>query len=81
MQNVKAKPQKCKKITFLCNIVSKDRVKPDQAKPCIIRDIKAPTCVKELLSCLDLMGIYRRFVPNYQIYAAPLYKLLNMEAR
>ena len=83
--NVKAKPQKCQfgcqEIRFLGNILSKDGVKPDPAKTAIIKDMPPPKTVKQLRRCLGLMGFYRRFVPNFQVHARHLYKLLQNDVK
>ena len=47
----------------------------DPKKIEVVRDWKKPSTVTEIMSFLDLVGYYRRFVKNFFEIAAPLTKL------
>ena len=70
---LKLKPSKChffqKKIKFLGHIVTEQGILPDPDKLKAISLLKAPTNVTLLQSFLGLVSYYRKFVPDFRIYA------------
>ena len=42
-------------------------------------DWKAPTSVHEVWSFLELVGYYRRFIPNFSKIAKPMTRLLQKD--
>src|ERR1043165_9624689 len=78
--SLKLHPKKCSffqdKVRFLGYEISAQGLHTDPEKLKIIRDWKPPTDLKSLRACLGYFNFYRRFVPNYSIYVAPLTHLL-----
>ena len=74
-------PSKCrffqKELLFLGHSLSKDGIRPNDAKVKAIKDFPRPTNQKSVLSFLGLAGFYRCFVPKYGSIAAPLTNLLK----
>ena len=81
---LKLKRSKCsffqEKINYLGHIVSKDGVLPDQDKVKTIRELKPPTCVRDVRSFVGMSNFYRKFVPNYSKVASPLLDLTHKHA-
>ncbi|XP_012461396.1 uncharacterized protein LOC105781401 [Gossypium raimondii] len=76
-----AKFSKCefwlREVTFLCYVVSTERIRVDPQKIKTILDWKPPKTVSEIRSFLGLTGYYRHFVEGFSLIAAPLIKLLR----
>ena len=79
-RNLKVNLSKCvfgaPKIKALGHIVSAAGLEPDPAKIDAIRDLPAPTTTKQLQSFLGLCNYYRRFVPSFSSFSAPLTDLV-----
>jgi hypothetical protein len=56
-------------------------IRVDPAKIDIISQIKIASSQKEVRSFLGHVGYYRRFIQNFTNLAAPLFKLLEKEAK
>ncbi|RDY03607.1 Retrovirus-related Pol polyprotein from transposon opus, partial [Mucuna pruriens] len=52
------------------------RIEVDKAKVNIIASLPNPTSVREVLSFLRHVGLYRRYIKNFSKIALPLSKLL-----
>ncbi|GET57228.1 enzymatic polyprotein, putative [Rhizophagus irregularis DAOM 181602=DAOM 197198] len=61
-----------KNIEFLGHIVGNDGLRPDDKKIGKIKEMKAPTTVKEVRSFLGLCSYYRKFVKNFSKIARPI---------
>ncbi|GET52086.1 enzymatic polyprotein, putative [Rhizophagus irregularis DAOM 181602=DAOM 197198] len=61
-----------KNIEFLGHIVGNDGLRPDDKKIEKIKEMKAPTTVKEVRSFLGLCSYYRKFVKNFSKIARPI---------
>ena len=76
------KPKKCelfrKRVAFLGHIVSKEGLECDPAKVKSVADWPVPTTVKDIRSFLGLAGYYRRFIPHFASYSAPLTELTKI---
>ncbi|GET62290.1 1-phosphatidylinositol 4,5-bisphosphate phosphodiesterase-like [Rhizophagus irregularis DAOM 181602=DAOM 197198] len=59
-------------IEFLGHIVGNDGLRPDDKKIEKIKEMKAPTTVKEVRSFLGLCSYYRKFVKNFSKIARPI---------
>ena len=68
-------------IKYLGHIISADGVKPDVAKIQAIKDLAAPTLVRDVRKFLGLTGYYRKFAPHYAFVAAPLYALTKKDVK
>jgi len=77
--NLKLKPSKCKllrsKLSFLGHVVSSKSVGTDPEKISAVQDWPDSTDVKEIWSFLGLASYYRKFVPSFAAFAAPLHAL------
>ena len=62
-------PEKCEwhmsKVNFLGYIISENGIEIDQEKIKTVLECKEPTTVKELLSFLGFVNVYRRFIEGY----------------
>ncbi|KAH8241715.1 hypothetical protein KR032_007125, partial [Drosophila birchii] len=56
-------------------VIGKGFTDPD--KVAAIRELKPPTCLKELRRCLGIASWYRRFVPNFADIVEPMTSLLK----
>ena len=83
--NLKLKPEKCfmfkSEVTYLGHKISKAGIGTDERKIETVKNWKAPTCVKEVRSYIGLCSYYRKFVPNFAHYAAPMHNLLKKDAK
>ena len=72
---------KCKwclrEVRYLGYIIGEGCIKTDPDKVAAIRNISAPTKVKEVQSFLGLAGWYRRFLKDYSALTAPLTDLCS----
>jgi hypothetical protein len=79
--NLKLNINKCSfgtsKVVFLGHEIAQDGIRQDPEKLAAIRDLKAPSNLRELRGVLGLMNYYRRFVPGYALLAEPLTRLLR----
>jgi hypothetical protein len=75
------KEEKCKffmpEVEYLGFNVSKDGLKPTEAKVKAIKEADAPKCVSELRSFIGIVNYYSRFLPNLAHKMTPLYSLLK----
>lgn len=83
--NLKLNPKKCKffrkELNILGFTISKNTVKMDKDKIEVIKNWPIPKTIKPVHSFLGLAGFYRRFIKNFSIIAAPLYKLLQKNVK
>ena len=64
-------------VEYLGFRVSKDGLKPTEAKVKAIKEAEAPKCLTELRSFIGIVNYYSRFQPNLAHKMAPLYELLK----
>ena len=78
---VTLRKDKCKfflpEVEYLGFSVSKEGLKPTEAKVKAIKEAKAPKCLSELRSFIGIVNYYSRFQPNLAHKMAPLYVLLK----
>ncbi|KAL7849489.1 hypothetical protein SRHO_G00211120 [Serrasalmus rhombeus] len=78
--NLKLKLEKCHffqdEVHYLGHVISALGVATDPDKITAVSEWQRPTTVKELRSFLGFASYYRRFVPQFARYAAPLHKLV-----
>ena len=81
--NLLLKPSKCvwfsDEVKVLGHLITKNEVKMDPKKVEAIKNRSPPTTVKEVQRFIGLANYYRRFIKNFALIAAPLYKLLRKE--
>ncbi len=79
---VKLNLSKCafgqRQVKFLGHIVSAEGCKPDPSNVEAIRDMKAPTKVKEVRRFLGMCGFYRKHTPKFAKIATPLTNLTKI---
>ena len=63
---------RCKRIPFFGNIIGADGIEPDPEKVTAIRNMTAPTAVKELQIFLGLANYLGIFTPHLATVSAPL---------
>ena len=77
---LRLKAKKClflrKEVTYLGYVVTKNGIKPDNAKTDKMQNYPAPTDVSQVKQ-LGLAPYYRRFVPDFFRIASPLHSLLK----
>lgn len=69
-----------KSTKFLGHVVENGSIKPSIEKISAVRNFPKPTNVKQVQSFLGLTGFFRKFVPNYAVYAKPLSDLTKKES-
>ena len=78
---LKIKTKKCeffrKSVHFLGHAVSRDGMRPQEAKVEKIRTWPVPRNTSQLRTFLGLSGYYRRFIPDFGRISAPLNELLK----
>ena len=62
-------------------IIGKDGIRPEDEKVKAIREMPAPTTVREVRSLMGMISYYRRFVPNFSKIAEPIVALTKKYAR
>ena len=64
-----AKPTKCsffqEEVNFLGHVVTKDGIKPDPEKVCVVVSMPPPRNKKDLQTFLGMVAYNRRFIPNF----------------
>lgn len=82
---VTLKKEKCKfflpEVEYLGFCVSKEGLRPTEAKVKAIKNAKAPKNLSELRSFIGTVNYYSRFLPNLAHKMAPLYALLRKSQR
>ena len=75
------KPSKCQfavqQVEYLGHIVSSRGLSPDPRKIEKLKTFPTPKTLTELRSFLGFASYYRRFIKNFALLAAPLFKLLK----
>jgi len=69
------------RIEYLGHIIDKDGLHPTEEKVRAIREAPKPQNVNELRSFFGIISYYSRFLPNLLTKLAPLYQLLQKDAR
>lgn len=62
---------------YLGNFISRPGVETDPHKILVVVQWPNPTCVKDLISFLDLVGYYKKFIKGYACISEPLTSLLK----
>ncbi|XP_073821602.1 uncharacterized protein [Musca autumnalis] len=79
--NLRINPEKCeffkKETKYLGHVVSAQGIHTDPDKVAAIRELPAPTTLKELRRFLGVVSWYRRFVPEFATIAYPLTSMLK----
>ena len=68
-------------IEYLGHIIDKDGLHPTEEKVRAIKEAPKPRNVSELRSFFGIINYYGRFLPNLSSKLAPLYKLLQKDAK
>ena len=64
-------------VHYLGHIVSGEGIEVDPAKVKAVKDMPAPTSVKQLQVFLGLCNYYGKYIPSFATHAKPFYKLLK----
>jgi len=73
-----AKVQLCRrKLKFLGHIIEPGKCAPNPDKVLVLRSYPTPKNGKDIQRFLGLVGFYRRFVPDFAVYAKPLQTLIK----
>ena len=82
---LKLKLKKCsffqEQTEYLGFIINEQGVKPDPKKVDAIRQLPAPTSVREVRGFIGMCSYYRRFIPNFSQIAEPLIDLTRKYAK
>ena len=82
---LKLKKSKCeflkKEIHYLGHIISDKGIRPDEAKIDAIRNLPAPTTVKDVRAFIGMVGFYRNFITHFAETAKPLTALTKKNCR
>ena len=68
-------------IEYLGHVIGKDGLHPTEEKVRAIKEALKPQNVSELRSFFRTINYYSRFLPNLSSKLAPLYKLLQKDAK
>ena len=68
------------KVLFLGHIIGKEGISPDPSKVSAVRDMEAPTNVKELRRFMGMANYLGKFSPNLAKFSQPLRELLGTKA-
>ena len=68
-------------VQYLGHIVGQNQVKPIDVKVKAISDFPVPSCRKQLMRFLGMVGYYQRFCHNFSIIAEPLTNLLSKKSK
>ena len=69
------------KVEWLGYEISYEGIKASTAKCAVIKDLKSPTCVKEVRQVLGIVNYYGRFIESLASKADPLYNLLRKDMK
>ena len=82
---LRLKKEKCyfmqPSVTYLGHQIDKDGLRPTADKIAAIQDAPRPTNVTELRSFIGLLTFYTKFIPQQATILAPLYSLLQNDAK
>ena len=74
-------PEKCEffkdEVKYLGHLVTREGIRTDPDKVAAVRNLPAPTTVRELRRCLGMASWYRRFVPEFSRVVQPMTNLLR----
>ena len=80
---LKVKPSKCEfaktSVKFLGHIITADGIKPDPTNTDKVRNITAPSTVKEIQQFIGLASYYRKFIKGFAGIASPLHELVHKD--
>lgn len=68
-------------VTYLGKEVGQGQVRPIRAKTLAIDRYPTPTCKKELMRFLGMVGFYRNFCPDFSSVVAPMTDLLKSNVK
>jgi hypothetical protein len=68
-----------KQVAFLGHVVSKGGISMDSSKVQDMLSWKAPTCVSDIQSFLELARYYQRFIEGFSKISKPMIELLEMD--
>jgi len=78
-----AKPSKCmigfKKLKFLGHMIKENLLMPDEEKIARLRDAPQPDTKSSVRSFLGMCGYYQKFIPRFNLIAAPLSNLTKKD--
>ena len=81
--NLRVKISKCSfaapQVSYLGHLISVEGVSPDPAKVVAVKNLKAPSTVKDVRSFHSFSGYYKRFVPGCTTVASPLTDLTKKD--
>ena len=78
---LKIKPSKCEfaksSVKFLGHVVAANGISPDPANTAKLKNLTAPSTVKEVQQFIGLASYYRKFIKGFAGIAAPLHDLVK----